>query len=93
VVFANRVGAEDGVGFWGGSQVLGPDGDILAQAPLFEESLITADLDPGAVRRVRVASPIAAGERIDFNARAFAKLAGWSLEAPALDKKSKRRKR
>jgi predicted amidohydrolase len=53
IVFANRVGVEDGVNFWGGSQIVGPNGDALANAKLFEEDLITADLDPNEIRRAR----------------------------------------
>ena len=33
VVFCNRVGYEDGVAFWGGSQIVGPSGSVLAEAP------------------------------------------------------------
>ena len=40
VVFVNRVGFEDGLGFWGGSCVVTPDGHICHKAPLFEESLL-----------------------------------------------------
>lgn len=53
VVFANRVGIEDGVSFWGGSQIVGPGGDPVAQAQLFEEDLITATIDPNEIRRAR----------------------------------------
>ena len=27
IVYANRVGFEDGVGFWGGSEIVDPNGD------------------------------------------------------------------
>ena len=29
LAFCNRVGFEDGVNFWGGSQIVGPSGDVL----------------------------------------------------------------
>ncbi|MFQ5798475.1 MAG: nitrilase-related carbon-nitrogen hydrolase, partial [Bacteroidota bacterium] len=53
VVFCNRVGFEDGVNFWGGSEVIDPNGDVLAQAKLFEEDLILAEIDEREVRRAR----------------------------------------
>ncbi len=53
VVFSNRVGIEDGVNFWGGSEVVGPSGEILATAKLFDEDLIFATLDDEAIRRAR----------------------------------------
>jgi predicted amidohydrolase len=45
VVFVNRVGREAGFTFWGGSHVVDPLGEIVAEAPRLEESLLVADLD------------------------------------------------
>jgi predicted amidohydrolase len=53
VAACNRVGYEDGVNFWGGSAVMGPDGEALARAADFDEELIVADVDEAAVRRAR----------------------------------------
>jgi predicted amidohydrolase len=53
VVFCNRVGYEDGVNFWGGSSVVGPDGNILASAKLFDEDLLVAHIDDHEIRRAR----------------------------------------
>jgi predicted amidohydrolase len=63
VVFANRVGHEDGIGFWGGSEILAPDGSVLARAPDFEAALITADCDPALAQRERVRNPLLRDER------------------------------
>ncbi len=53
IIFANRVGIEDGVNFWGGSQVVSPSGDSIATAKLFEEDLIFASIDTNETRRSR----------------------------------------
>ncbi len=53
IVFANRIGVEDGVNFWGGSEIVAPDGSILARAKFFDEDSITGELDPNAVRHSR----------------------------------------
>ncbi|MEW6061216.1 MAG: nitrilase-related carbon-nitrogen hydrolase [Bacteroidota bacterium] len=53
IVFANRVGFEDGVNFWGGSQVVDPSGTAVVTAKLFEEDLILAKLDDNTIRRSR----------------------------------------
>jgi len=53
IIFANRVGVEDGVTFWGGSAVVGPDGSMRSTAKLLTEDLITADIDSEEVRRAR----------------------------------------
>jgi predicted amidohydrolase len=52
-VFCNRVGFEDGVNFWGGSEVIAPDGAIVASAPLFTDDLVFAEIDDGEIRRAR----------------------------------------
>ena len=54
IVFSNRVGYEDGINFWGGSEIIGPYGNILASAPLFEEDLLFAEIDFNEVRRARM---------------------------------------
>ncbi len=53
MVFCNRVGVEDGVNFWGGSEVVSPDGEVAVQAKLFEEDLVFATIDDNEVRRAR----------------------------------------
>ncbi|HUT16247.1 MAG TPA: nitrilase-related carbon-nitrogen hydrolase [Anaerolineae bacterium] len=63
VLHCNRVGFEDGLNFWGGSTVFGPEGNLEAQAPYFEETLLTATLDLGALRRVRIRLPLLRDER------------------------------
>ena len=44
VVFVNRVGFEDGLGFWGGSRVITPKGEIEHQLEKFESSVETVEL-------------------------------------------------
>lgn len=45
VVFVNRVGFEDGLGFWGGSRVISPIGDIEQVLPLFDSAAISVELN------------------------------------------------
>lgn len=64
VVLVNRVGFEDGLCFWGGSRVVGPDGAILAEAPLFDEAIAMAGIDPAELRRERLITPLARDEQL-----------------------------
>lgn len=57
VLMANRVGAEDGLSFWGGSRILDPFGRSLARAADSGEELISARLDFEDVRRARYLLP------------------------------------
>jgi predicted amidohydrolase len=63
VIFVNRVGVEESISFWGGSQVLGPGGEVVFDAPLHDEGLFIAELDLAEVRRQRVAMPLLRDER------------------------------
>jgi predicted amidohydrolase len=74
VLHCNRVGFEDGLNFWGGSTVFGPDGKLVAQAPYFEESLLVTTLDRGALRRVRIQLPLLRDERADLLRRELMRL-------------------
>ena len=39
VVFCNRVGVDESLSFWGGSEVIGPTGAAVFGAPMFDEGL------------------------------------------------------
>jgi len=45
VLFANRVGFEDGLGFWGKSKIINPKAQIEKEAEYFEEDLIECELN------------------------------------------------
>lgn len=64
VVFVNRVGSDCGGEFWGGSRVIDPHGDLIAQAPLWESALTIVDIDIAAARRARRAVPLLAEARL-----------------------------
>jgi N-carbamoylputrescine amidase len=74
VVFVNRVGTEGGVRFWGGSRVLDPSGEVVAEAELWEPALITVDIDIGAARRQRREIPLLAEARLGLVERELRRL-------------------
>ncbi len=74
VIFVNRVGVEEAVTFWGGSQVISPAGDVLCAAPLLEPGLFEVEIDLDDVRRERVALPLLRDERPDFVLRQLERL-------------------
>lgn len=76
LVYANRVGFEDGVGFWGGSEILDPFGRRLAKGRYYEEDFITAELSLDAVRRKRVAAPLLRDEDIDLTINELVRIRG-----------------
>jgi predicted amidohydrolase len=76
LVYANRVGFEDGVGFWGGSEILGPSGEVLARARYYEADMIVAEVNLGAVRRTRIATPMLRDENLDLTINELTRIRG-----------------
>lgn len=74
VVFTNRVGVEGELRFWGGSHVVDPWGEVVAQAPLWEESLLTVDVDLDAVRIRRRQVPLVKEARLGLLQRELRRL-------------------
>ncbi|MBC8017766.1 MAG: carbon-nitrogen hydrolase [Verrucomicrobia bacterium] len=64
VLFCNRVGYEDGVNFWGGSEYVAPSGESLARATLLEEDMLAATVEEGMLRRERIFSPMLRDENL-----------------------------
>jgi NAD+ synthase (glutamine-hydrolysing) len=48
IAYVNQVGGNDALLFDGGSMLVGPDGAVIARAPLFEEALVVGDPAAGA---------------------------------------------
>jgi predicted amidohydrolase len=57
LVYVNLVGIEDGLQFWGGSRLVGPNGKILAQAKYDEEDLVVCDVDYADIKPVETFVP------------------------------------
>ena len=58
VALVNLVGTEGGKTFSGGSIICGPHGDVRAQAPLWDETIMTITLDPNDLTRARSDAPL-----------------------------------
>jgi NAD+ synthase (glutamine-hydrolysing) len=58
VALVNLVGTEGGKTFSGGSIICGPHGDVRAQAPLWDETILTITLDPHDLTRARSDAPL-----------------------------------
>jgi NAD+ synthase (glutamine-hydrolysing) len=64
VSLANLVGDEGGKAFPGGAMLCGPAGDVRVRGPLWEESLVTADIDLADLTRARADMPLLADLRV-----------------------------
>lgn len=83
VVYANRVGYEDGACFWGGSEVVGPTGHTLGKACYLEPELLQADVEPGLLRRARITNPLLRDERLDLTLHELSRIIRARGEEPA----------
>jgi predicted amidohydrolase len=63
VIFVNRVGVDESITFWGGSEVVSPAGQSVFAAPTHDEGLFLTRIDPVEVRRERIATPLLRDER------------------------------
>ena len=69
VLYCNRVGYEDGVNFWGGSEAVGPNGEMTARGKILEEDFIITEIEEGALRRERIFSPLMRDESLSITLR------------------------
>jgi len=58
IVYANIVGNQENLVFWGGSQAYDPLGNLLGKAPYFEESMVTYTLDLSKIPLARANRPV-----------------------------------
>jgi predicted amidohydrolase len=73
-VFCNRVGVDESISFWGGSEVIGPTGAALLSAPLYDEDLYAVDIDTADIRRERIALPLLRDERPELQVRELSRI-------------------
>jgi len=89
VVFVNRVGVDESISFWGGSEVIAPTGSPVFSAPLYDDGLFFVDVNLGDVRRERIALPLLRDERPELVVREWQRIvaerAGLAADATAED--------
>jgi predicted amidohydrolase len=83
IAFCNRVGNEEGLTFWGGSRLLAADGSVVAEAPLYEEALVTGSLDTDDLRMQRYGLPLLADERLELVRRELDRIIAERADLPA----------
>ena len=66
VIYGNRVGFEDGVGFWGGSEIVDPSGRRIAKAKYYDEDFVVGEVNLEVVRRKRTMAPLLRDEDLDL---------------------------
>jgi predicted amidohydrolase len=58
LAYVNLVGIEDGLQFWGGSRLVGPNGKTLVQAKYDEEDLVIGEINYADIRPTEAFVPI-----------------------------------
>jgi predicted amidohydrolase len=89
VVFCNRVGVDESITFWGGSEVIAPSGRPVFSAPLFDEGVFLVDVDLADIRRERIGLPLLRDERPELTARELGRIvaerAGLATDSTAAE--------
>jgi predicted amidohydrolase len=70
LAYVNLVGVEDGLQFWGGSRLIGPQGKVLAEARHDQEDLVVGEVDYSDIRPIEAFVPTLK----DLRPELFAKL-------------------
>lgn len=66
MIYGNRAGFEDGVGFWGGSEIVDPFGQRVAKAKYYDEDFLVGEVALESVRRKRTMTPLLRDEDLDI---------------------------
>ena len=64
VVCCNQAASPASI-YFGGSHVVDPNGDVVAQLPLFEEAVMDVDIDLDYLNRIRGKRPLLKNERFE----------------------------
>jgi predicted amidohydrolase len=57
VAYVNLVGVEDGLQFWGGSRLIGPNGKVIVQAKYDEEDFVIGQVEYADIRSIETFVP------------------------------------
>ncbi len=74
VLYCNRVGYEDGVNFWGGSEAVAPSGIAITRGAIMDEDFVLAGLKEGELRRERIFSPMMRDENLALTVRELCRI-------------------
>ena len=74
VIFCNRVGVDESISFWGGSEIISPTGEAVFSAPFFEDGLYVADIPLADLRRERLTLPLLRDERPELQVRELTRI-------------------
>jgi len=74
IASANRVGYEDGINFWGGSTIFGPDGNNIVTSPYQDEDLTVTEIDLSLLPKVRARLPLLRDERPELTLQVLDKI-------------------
>ncbi len=58
LAYVNLVGIEDGLQFWGGSRLIGPNGKVLVKAKYDEEDLVLGEIKYADIRPIEIFVPV-----------------------------------
>jgi predicted amidohydrolase len=74
VLFSNRAGTEGDLQFWGGSRIILPDGNVLAEGKIDEADLVFGEVDMSVMRRQRIILPFRRDDDLQLTLRLGAEI-------------------
>ncbi len=74
VVFSNRTGVEDGLIFWGGSEMIDPSGKRIKKAPYFKDTRLSAEIDMLKLKHARINTTLLSDEKLEMVIHEFSRI-------------------
>lgn len=69
IIYVNRVGFEDGIGFSGGSCIVSPSGEIEKRLDYLEEGILNVDINLDLLNNERFKTPLIRDENLNLTLR------------------------
>jgi len=66
VAYSNLVGTQENLVFWGGGQIYGPKGNLIARGKYLKEGTVTVDIDFGDIEEARASRPTLRDTKADL---------------------------
>jgi predicted amidohydrolase len=71
---------EDGLMFWGGSEIIDPMGKTVVKAPYYDEALVIAEIDFLKLKHARLHTTLLSDERMDIVTEELKRIADSTKE-------------
>jgi predicted amidohydrolase len=74
LLFVNRIGVEDGLLFFGGSELIAPDGNTVLKSPYFDKHILHTEIDLLKLKHARINTTLLSDEKLHVLIEEFSRI-------------------